>query len=100
MRFITTMSALLVLVPGVGMSDGFFRCGSSLVSADISAAELLQKCGPPSSKEVSTQDVWNSHGVKTGTSTTETWRYDRGSSAAAMIVTIIDGQIHSIREAK
>lgn len=100
MRFITTISALVVLAPSVGMSDGFFRCGSSLVSADISAAELLQKCGQPSSKEVSTHDVWNSHGVKTGTSTTEKWRYDRGSRAAPMIVTIIDGQIQSMKEGK
>jgi hypothetical protein len=100
MRLIPTISALLVMVPSVCMSDGFFRCGTSLVSADISVAELLKKCGKPSSKEVSTHDVWKPHGVKADTSTTEIWRYGGGSRAAPMIVTITDGQIYSIEEGK
>ena len=88
--------ALLVMVPRICMSDGFFRCGSWLVSADVSVAKLLEKCGKPSSQQVSTQDVRNEYGVKVGTSTTEIWRYDRGSRASPMIVTIIDGKIQSI----
>jgi hypothetical protein len=100
MRLAATTFALLVVLPSVCRSDGFFRCGNSLVSADVSVAELLKKCGQPSSKEVSTHDVWNSHGVKVGTSTTETWRYDRGYSAPPMMVTIIDGRIQNIGEHK
>ena len=100
MRVIITMCALLVIVPGVCMSEEFFRCGSWLVSADVSVAELLKKCGKPSSQEASTQDVRNEYGVKVGTSTTEIWRYDRGSRAAPMVVTIVDGQIHSIERGK
>jgi hypothetical protein len=100
MRVITTMCALLVIVPRICMSDGFFRCGSWLVSADTSVADLLNKCGKPSSQEVSTQDVRNEHGVKVGTSTTEIWRYNPGSRAAPMIVTIVDGQIQSIERGK
>lgn len=91
---------LLVIAPGVCRSDGFFRCGSSLVSADVSVAELRKKCGPPSSKDISTHDVHNSYGVKVGVSTIEVWRYDRGYSAPAMVVTIIDGHVQSIDEAK
>jgi len=89
--------ALLVLVPGVCLSDGFYRCGSSLVSADMSVAELREKCGKPSSQQVSTQAARNEYGVKVGTSTTEIWRYERGSRAAPMIVTIVDGKIQSIQ---
>ena len=101
MRVIAVMCLLLAAaVPGIGMSDETFRCGSWLVSAEVSVAELLKKCGKPSSQQLSTQDVHNEHGVKIATSTTEIWRYDRGSMAAAMIVTIVDGQIQSIERGK
>jgi Protein of unknown function (DUF2845) len=100
MRVITTMCALLVMVPKICLSDESFRCGNWIVSSDMSVADLLNKCGKPTSQELSTHDVFNSHGVKVGTSKTETWRYDRGSMAAAMIVTIVDGQIQSMERAK
>jgi hypothetical protein len=99
MRIAATIFALLVVLPSVCRADGFFRCGSSLVSADVSVAELVKKCGQPSSKEVSTHDVYK-QGVRVGPSTTEIWRYDRGYSAAPMIVTIIDGRIQSIGEGR
>lgn len=93
---IATLCTLLLAVPAVCVSDEYFRCGSSLVSADISTAELINKCGKPTSQQASTHDVHNEFGAKVGTSTTEVWRYDRGPRAAAMIVTIVDGQIQSI----
>lgn len=98
MRVITTIAALLVMLPGVCLSDGTYRCGSSLVSADASVAELLKKCGKPTSQQISMQDVYNEHGVKVAVSKTEVWRYDRGYSAPPMVVTIVDGQIQSITE--
>jgi Protein of unknown function (DUF2845) len=100
MKIAIATAVLLVIAPGVCLSDGFFRCGSSLVSADVSVAELRKKCGPPSSKNVATHGVRNSYGVRVGISTTEVWRYDRGYSAPAMVVTIIDGRVQSIDEAK
>ena len=87
---------LLLLLPGICLGDGFFRCGNYLVSSDISVADLLKKCGNPTSQTSTTGDVRNEYGVKVGTSTTQVWRYDRGSRAAAMIVTIIDGKVQSI----
>jgi Protein of unknown function (DUF2845) len=99
MRVAAMIFALLVVLPTVCRSDGFFRCGNLLVSADMSVTELLATCGEPSSKDVSTHDVYN-QGVRVGPSTTEIWRYDRGSRAPPMIVTIIDGQIQSIGEGK
>lgn len=88
--------ALLAMLPGTSMADGFFRCGHWLVSAEMPVAELLKKCGKPSSQQVSTVDDRDEYGNKVGTWTTETWRYDRGSRAAPMIVTIVNGQIRSI----
>jgi hypothetical protein len=96
MRYIAFPCVLLALAPAVAICDGYFRCGSSLVSADVSVAELLKKCGNPSSERVSYVDVRNEYGVKVGTSTVETWRYDRGTRASAMIVTVVDGKIEKI----
>jgi hypothetical protein len=100
MRSLIAICALLPLVPRIAMSDEYFRCGNWVVSADLSVAELLSKCGKPSSEKVSTEDVRNVYGAKVGTSTTQVWRYDRGSRAAAMIVTIVDGQIRSMERGK
>jgi|HubBroStandDraft_6_1064221.scaffolds.fasta_scaffold1448341_1 hypothetical protein len=90
--------ALLALAPGAVLADGYFRCGSSLVSAEMSTEELIQKCGYPTSTESSTTDVRNAYGAKVGKSTVETWRYDRGTRAAAMIVKVVDGKVESIRD--
>jgi hypothetical protein len=38
--------------------------------------------------------------MKTGESRIETWTYDRGTRAAPMVVTIIDGRIRSIDRKK
>jgi hypothetical protein len=96
MKYIVFRCVLLAMAPAVGTCDGYFRCGQSLVSAEVSLAELLQKCGNPSSERVSYVDVRNEYGAKVGTSTVETWRYDRGTRASAMIVTVVDGKIEKI----
>jgi hypothetical protein len=96
MKVLRVVGALLAMTPSTGICDGYFRCGASLVSADTSLAELLKKCGEPSSKKVSIQDVFGSYGQKLGTTHVETWRYDRGSRAAAMIVKVVDGRVESI----
>ena len=97
MKVVRILGALLVLIPSAGICDGYFRCGSSLVSSDTSVADLLKKCGEPSSKKISVEDAFGPNGQKTGTTRVETWRYDRGSRAAAMIVRVVDGQIESIK---
>lgn len=78
-----------------------FRCGQWIASPDMSVDELLEKCGSPTSKAVVEEDVFGPAAsgkgrVKVGTTVTETWTYDRGSQAAAMIVTIVDGRIRSM----
>jgi hypothetical protein len=96
MKVLRVVSVLLVIAPSAGICDGYFRCGPWLVSSDTSSTELLKKCGEPSSKKVSIRDVFGDHGQKLGTTRVETWRYDRGSRAAAMIVTVVDGKLESI----
>lgn len=89
-----------LLCCGVAEAENF-RCGQWVASPDMSVAELSEKCGAPTTKTVETQDV---HGpatsgagrVRRGTTTIETWTYDRGSQAIAMVVTIVDGQIKSM----
>lgn len=100
MRVIAAMCALLVVVPRICVSDEFFRCGTWLASADMSVADLLKKCGEPSSRQISTENVYGARGYKVGTTTIEKWRYDRGSRAAPMMVTIVDGQIRSMKRVK
>jgi Protein of unknown function (DUF2845) len=102
MRLAAAICALVTMaMPKSAACDELFRCGSWLVSSETSVAELLQKCGEPSSRQVSTEDA-RAHVVgggtqKVGTTTTEIWRYDRGSK---MIVTIVDGNIQSIERGK
>lgn len=105
MRISTAICALLAVVaPAISVSDEQFRCGRSIISVESSVAELLQKCGEPSSRQVSTEDVRTRVAKggteKLGTTTVEIWRYDRGTSAAAMIVTVADGKIQSIERGK
>jgi hypothetical protein len=82
-----------------------FRCGQWIASTEMTVEELLEKCGEPTSKSVEVVDITgpNVHGsgnVKRGTMTVETWTYDRGSQAQAMVVRIEDGKIKSMERAK
>lgn len=77
-----------------------FRCGRWIASKDMTVEELLEKCGEPTTKSVRYEDNYaKSAGGGThriGTSTIETWTYDRGSQSFEMVVTIIDGEIKSM----
>jgi Protein of unknown function (DUF2845) len=78
-----------------------FRCGPWIASEDMTVDELLAKCGAPTQKTAETVDVYGpavagGGRVKRGTSTIEKWTYDRGTQAAPMVVTIVDGKIKSM----
>ena len=86
-------------------ADESFRCGKWIASSDLSPAELAEKCGPPTLHESRTEDVLvrnRNTGLmqKTGEIRIETWTYDRGTQAAPMVVTIVDGRIKSIERGK
>jgi hypothetical protein len=92
------MFCALLLPHAVGAET--FRCGQWIASPDMSVEELLGKCGAPTTKTVETVDVYGpttgGGRIKHGTSTIETWTYDRGSQSFAMVVTIVDGRIKSM----
>ena len=76
------------------------RCGSALVDQSTTVEELLQKCGEPTSRREEQQDVRVKSGNgtrKVGTTVIEYWTYDRGTQAAPMVVTIVDGKIRSLQ---
>lgn len=92
--------ALVTWLPRLAWGDETFRCGSWLVATPLSVEQLLKKCGQPTSRQSSTEDVRTKVGAggtqKIGTTTTEVWRYDRGAGNFPMIVTIVDGVIQSL----
>lgn len=95
----------LVLLACVGArADENFRCGKWIASSEMSVADLLAKCGEPSRRASSTEDVMarNKYGLmqKIGETTVMTWTFDRGATAPPMVVTIVDGRIKSIERKK
>ena len=96
-RLLALLAALLPLAAGAES----FRCGKWIVTDQTTVDELVHKCGPPTTHESKTEDVKvrnrnNGLMVKMGETTTERWVYERGSRAAAMVVTIVDGKIKTI----
>ena len=86
------------------LAEGF-RCGQRIATADMTVEQLLEACGEPTDKSVEVIDVYgpNAQGagnLKRGTITVETWTYDRGSQASAMVVAIEDGKIRKMERAK
>jgi hypothetical protein len=81
-----------------------FRCGQWIASPDMSVEELLEKCGEPTTKTIEVVDTYARTAaggrIKTGTSTIETWTYDRGSQSFPMVVTILDGKIKGMERGK
>jgi hypothetical protein len=98
-RKIIVMLALLLV--SMSAAAETFRCGPWIASEDMTVEELLEKCGEPAKRTSEIVDVYGpsvSGGgrIKRGTSTIEKWTYDRGSQAAPMIVTIVDGKIKNM----
>ena len=94
-------TAAFLLLPVATSADETFRCGKWIASSDMTVEELTEKCGPPTTRAVETEDVLvrnrnNGLMVKVGETQVETWTYDRGPNAAPMVVTIVDGRIKSL----
>ena len=100
--FIALLVALAAAQPAV--AEGF-RCGQRIATPDMSVEELLDACGEPTTKsvevvEVSGPNAQGAGNIKRGSVTVETWTYDRGSQASAMVVTIEDGKIRKMERAE
>jgi hypothetical protein len=101
MKFPAALAFALGLSPLAASADEPFRCGKWVVNSSMTVAELSARCGAPNSRTSKTEDVLvrnQNNGLmrKTGETVTETWTYERGAHAAAMVVTIVDGRIKSI----
>jgi hypothetical protein len=101
----SALALALLLLSAMAFADENFRCGKWIASSDLSVQELLAKCGEPSSRETRTEDVRvrnRNTGLlyKTGEILVEVWTYDRGSAAAPMVVTIVDGRIKSLERGR
>lgn len=98
MRWMWFSLVLLLAASDAGAET--FRCGQWIASPEMSVEELLEKCGEPTTKRVEVVDVYaraaGGGRIRTGTSTVETWTYDRGSQSFPMVVTIVDGRIRSM----
>ena len=105
MKRSTIFTATLVLLPLAALADENFRCGKWIASSDLSVEELKGKCGEPTERSRETQDVLvrnrnNGLMLKVGETVVETWTYDRGTTAAPMVITIVDGRIKNIERRK
>ena len=98
------VGVIVGLLPLAATAESF-RCGKWIIDEETTLTELTQKCGQPTSTESRTEDVrqrnqYTGGHMKVGETTIETWIYDRGPRAQAMVVTIVDGQIKKIERLK
>jgi hypothetical protein len=108
MRFFSPLLVLAVVVLALAAplahADETMRCGRWIVNHELTVAELVDKCGEPTSKQIDTTEVRfrNANGGTRpgGTTTTEKWLYDRGSGKFKMVVTVVDGEVKSIDKAE
>jgi len=103
MRKTASAPARALLSVTAARADDSFRCGRWILAMPVTVAELLQQCGAPTSKSAATADVRATAGhgrsPNTGTATTGVWRHGRGAGAAAMRVTVTDGEVESLARA-
>jgi len=94
----------LGLLASVAANAETFRCGQRIASPEMSVDELIEACGEPSHRSVEQVDVYghsaNGGRIKTGTSVVETLTFDRGNTAAAMVVIVVDRKIKSMEREK
>jgi hypothetical protein len=94
----------LLLIAHAASADSM-RCDKWVVNETVTPTELTEKCGAPTSKTLSTEDVMARNAntnrlYKVGTKVTERWLYRRGTQSLPMLVTIVDGKIQSIERAE
>ncbi len=93
---VVTWAALmgLALFPSLLLADSF-RCGTYLIREGILAADVIARCGEPTSVSSVTEPVLarRSDGTtyQVGTTTKEFWIYDRGSRLFPVRLTIEKG---------
>jgi hypothetical protein len=104
MHFRAVIAALTSLLP-LAASAETFRCGKWIIDDETTLPELTQKCGAPTRRDSRVEDVrapnvYTGGNTKVGETVIETWVYEHSARSAAMVVTIVDGQIKKIERLK
>jgi hypothetical protein len=95
------LAAFLVIGALAVRADEAFRCGTWVITSELTVGEIISRCGPPASRTSRSEDVRvrnrnTGRMMKAGQTVTETLTWDRGTRAAAMLVTVVDGTVQSI----
>jgi len=97
---LVAVSILVLPVMASHADDEPVRCGNYIVTSEATVAELQEKCGQPTTQQVTEEEVRTPAGEGDSrvirTTVTEIWTYDRGSRAFKIVVTIVDGKIKNI----
>lgn len=95
-----SLLTLLLAAWAVPASAESMRCGKWVINEQSAPAEILQKCGEPQDKQITTEDVFgkNTLGnpIKLGVMTKEQWYYRPSTQSLPMRVTIVDGKVTAI----
>jgi hypothetical protein len=97
------LSLPLFAVLSFPASADSMRCGKWVVNEQSAPAEILQKCGEPQDKRLTTEDVLGKNAlgnpIKLGVSTKETWYYRPSTRSLPMVVKIVDGRVTALERA-
>jgi len=102
-RFMKNMKHLLL--PGLLLGISFlfpqavfgdsFRCGRKVIRNGDTAADLVQKCGEPQSRDSAQEELWlNRTHQKVRV---ERWHYKQGSSKLARVVLVYRGEVVGVQ---
>jgi hypothetical protein len=80
------------------------RCGKWVVNEQTTPVEILEKCGEPKNRQISSEDVLGKNAlgnpIKLGVKITERWYYQASSRSLPMVVTLVDGKVRDIQRAE
>jgi len=94
-----SMSRVLAVIVGCQLAttataDGPFRCGSKIIDAGMTLAEVLEYCGEPTSKTTEVQEVRSSNNRILGTTEIHRWTYE--SYSATRVLVFVEDTLQSI----
>jgi hypothetical protein len=100
LSFLLSATLVLFLVATTPVRADTLRCGGSLISTGAIAGNVLEKCGPPDSKEEVSEPVMarrpNGSTYQVGTTTKEIWRYKRGPREFPAVLTFEGGVLKKL----
>ncbi len=78
------MLLLCALACAAAQADDSFRCGNELIVAGMTQADVLQQCGPPTSKSEEIAPVRSGKQV-VGQTTTQRWTYQSYGATRVLV---------------